>query len=66
MVKLSARGNIDLVHNGLDLSAAVSESAKKFGGSGGGHAIAAGGRFPYEFTDSFLREVNDIIHSQMY
>ena len=54
-VKVSSRGNQDLIRKGLNLGAAISEAAKSVGGTGGGHDIAAGAFIPGESKSEFLK-----------
>jgi len=54
-VKVSSRGNQDLLRKGLNLGSAISEAAKAVGGAGGGHDIAAGAFIPREAMSEFLR-----------
>lgn len=65
LIHLSARGNQTLVKNGLNLSKCVDEVCEKFGGSGGGHAIAAGGRFRSKYFKEFLLNIDNIMTSQL-
>ena len=65
LIHLSARGNQKLVENGLNLSICISKACEKFEGSGGGHAIAAGGRFKKKYFKDFLQNVDNIIISQL-
>jgi single-stranded DNA-specific DHH superfamily exonuclease len=39
----------------VDLGAASREAALRVGGTAGGHAMAAGGRVPYDKFDEFYR-----------
>lgn len=64
-VKISARGTADLIGRGLDLSVAIRESARRAGGSGGGHKIASGGLIPRGSEKAFLAAANDIIARQL-
>jgi single-stranded-DNA-specific exonuclease len=64
-VKISARGTADLISRGLDLSAAIRESARKAGGSGGGHKIASGGMIPKGSEKAFLESLDAIIGGQL-
>jgi len=64
--KISARGTKALVSSGLDLASSLSSSAKKFGGTGGGHVIAAGATVPREALPSFLKEVDDVTGRQLH
>jgi len=64
-VKISARGTPLLIKQGLDLSAALRESAALAGGSGGGHRIASGAAIPVGKEQIFLDQVNAIIGRQI-
>jgi single-stranded DNA-specific DHH superfamily exonuclease len=65
-VKVSARGTSDLINKGLDLAAAVRESALKVKGSGGGHKIASGANIPLGYEKEFLASVDEIIGRQLH
>lgn len=62
---VSSRGNQYLVERGLDLGFAMKEAAKKLGGHGGGHKIAAGATISSDKEDEFLEIVDDIIYGQI-
>ncbi len=64
-VKVSSRGNYDLVRKGLNLGKAIDEAAGVVGGGGGGHDIAAGAFIPREAKDEFLRILNRKIGEQI-
>lgn len=64
-VKVSSRGNQDLIRKGLNLGAAISEAAKIVGGTGGGHDIAAGAFIPNEAKNEFLKILDMKIGSQI-
>lgn len=64
-VKVSSRGNYDLIRKGLNLGKAISEAAKEVGGAGGGHDIAAGAFIPREAKSEFLRILDHKIGSQV-
>ncbi len=64
-VKVSGRGNYDLVHRGLNLSAAMSSAAGSVNGMGGGHDIAAGATIPKEAKSEFIRMLDRIIGTQL-
>jgi len=64
-MKVSSRGTKYLVSKGLDLSSALKKSAEKFGGSGGGHAVAAGATIPLESEEEFLKSVDEIVGLQL-
>jgi RecJ-like exonuclease len=62
---VSCRGNQYLVSKGLDLGLAMNETAKKLGGHGGGHSIAAGATISFEKEEEFLDMVDTIITKQL-
>lgn len=64
-VKVSSRGNQDLIRKGLNLGGAIGEAAKAVGGTGGGHDIAAGAFIPKEAKSDFLRILDSKIGSQI-
>jgi len=64
-IKVSSRGTQSLVRKGLNLGAAISESAAIVGGMGGGHDIAAGATIPKESMDEFLSLFNQKIGMQI-
>jgi RecJ-like exonuclease len=64
-VKVSARGNQDLVQRGLNLAIALSEAASCVGGVGGGHDIAAGATIPFNSEEEFLRILDKKIGEQL-
>lgn len=64
-LKVSARGTQDLVRSGLDLSIAMSSSAKAVGGVGGGHNVAAGATIPEQAMAEFLDMVDRIVGEQI-
>jgi RecJ-like exonuclease len=64
-IHVSCRGNQYLVSKGLDLGFAMSKSAKKLGGHGGGHKIASGATISSGKEDTFLEMVDEIISKQV-
>lgn len=64
-VKVSGRGNYDLVHKGLNLSAAMNSAAGSVNGMGGGHDIAAGATIPKPAKSEFIRILDEIIGTQL-
>lgn len=64
-VKVSSRGNYDLIRRGLNLGNAISEAASAVGGTGGGHDIAAGAFIPRDAKSEFLRILDSKIGSQI-
>jgi PAS domain S-box-containing protein len=45
----------------INLASLIDQSASKFGGMGGGHAAAAGGKIPVERLDEFLLELRRML-----
>jgi RecJ-like exonuclease len=64
-LKVSSRGTKHLVSKGLDLSAALKKAAEKFGGVGGGHAVAAGATVPEGRDLEFLKAVDEVVALQL-
>jgi len=64
-IKVSARGNHDLVLRGLNLAVALGEAAAAVGGVGGGHDIAAGATIPEGKEDEFLALLDKKIGEQL-
>ena len=60
-VKVSARGTQDLVRRGLNLGKVMKEVSERFGGTGGGHNIAAGAQIPAGKEDEFLGSVEEMV-----
>ncbi|MBU4138327.1 MAG: DHH family phosphoesterase [Euryarchaeota archaeon] len=64
-VKVSSRGNYDLIRRGLNLGNAINEAADAVGGTGGGHDIAAGAFIPRDSKSEFLRILDSKIGLQI-
>ena len=64
-VKVSARGNAELVSRGLNLSEAMRVAAENVGGVGGGHSIAAGATIDVGRETEFLSSLDVAIEGQM-
>ncbi len=64
-MKISARGNYDLVRAGLKLGDALSEATKPLGGEGGGHDVAAGAKIPPDKKFEFLNRMDEIVGKQL-
>ncbi len=64
-IKLSARAPAKLLKMGLDLGAALSITAKKYSGFGGGHNVAAGAHIKVEEPTQFLQELDQVLLGQM-
>lgn len=64
-IKVSARGNHDLILRGLNLAMALDEAASAVGGVGGGHDIAAGATIPEGKEAEFLAILDKKIGEQL-
>ncbi len=62
--KISSRGSANLVNKGLNLTEAM-KIAEKYGGDGGGHNVASGGRILQTNLDDFLKNVDEIVGKQL-
>jgi single-stranded-DNA-specific exonuclease len=60
-VKVSTRATEHLVENGVNLGKVLQSLSAKYGGIGGGHAIAAGATIPQNKLDPFLNEFEAMI-----
>ena len=65
LVKGSARTTEKALVKGYHLGEALREVAEKLGGEGGGHAIAAGIRFPKGRIDEFIKLFNEALAKQV-
>ncbi|AEK72413.1 ssDNA-specific exonuclease [Thermococcus sp. 4557] len=65
LVKGSARTTEKALAKGYHLGDALREVAEKLGGEGGGHAIAAGIRFPRDRIEEFIRLFNEALGKQV-
>lgn len=63
-VKVSSRGTFELLDQGVDLAAALRESAHRTGGVGGGHRIASGATVPKGREMEFLELVDKMVGEQ--
>jgi RecJ-like exonuclease len=64
LVKISMRTYEKVLRRGVDLQAALVVAAIEFGGTGGGHNIAAGAYIPKGCEDDFIKRVNELITDQ--
>ncbi len=61
--KVSARGTDQLIEKGLNLGKILQDLSPKFGGYGGGHAIAAGATVQRQSLEPFLTQFEKTIES---
>ncbi|NOZ59766.1 MAG: DHH family phosphoesterase [Euryarchaeota archaeon] len=64
-VKVSARGNRELVERGINLGKAMLYASELVAGEGGGHDVAAGAKIPRGKEEEFLRYVEEKIREQL-
>jgi RecJ-like exonuclease len=64
-IKLSARAPAKLLQRGMNLGAALNTTAKKYGGFGGGHNVAAGAHIKTEDPTHFLEDLDQVLLSQL-
>jgi RecJ-like exonuclease len=64
-VKVSARGNRELVERGINLGKAMLYASELVAGEGGGHDVAAGAKIPLGKEEEFLRYVEEKIREQL-
>ncbi|AMD18352.1 phosphoesterase [Methanobrevibacter sp. YE315] len=64
-IKISGRTTREMVAKGVNLGKALQDSSNNFGGTGGGHDIAAGAMIPYESKDNFLHLVDEMVEYQL-
>ncbi|MGQ9542877.1 MAG: DHHA1 domain-containing protein [Candidatus Bathyarchaeia archaeon] len=61
-IKISARISGEMVRKGVNLGSILQNLAKKHGGFGGGHDIAAGAQIPLSEWKNFLEGLNLTVH----
>ncbi|WP_457556391.1 DHH family phosphoesterase [Candidatus Pyrohabitans sp.] len=64
-VKVSARGNRELVERGVNLGKAMLYASERVAGEGGGHDVAAGAKIPRGREEEFLKHVEEKIREQL-
>jgi len=64
-IKLSGRGTVWLVGQGLDLATVCRTAAEHVGGEGGGHRVAAGATIPVDRRDQFLEQADRLVGAQL-
>ena len=64
-IKISGRTTREMVAKGVNLGKALQDSSNNFGGTGGGHDIAAGAMIPFESKDNFLHILDEMVEYQL-
>lgn len=65
LIKVSGRTTLKITEKGVNLGQALYQAANSYGGTGGGHTVAAGAVVPQNNKDNFLNLVDDIIKNQL-
>lgn len=65
LIKVSGRTTLKVTSRGVNLGKALEQASKSYGGTGGGHTVAAGAVVPRKNQDNFLILVDAIVKSQM-
>ncbi|MGA7922816.1 MAG: DHH family phosphoesterase [Thermoplasmata archaeon] len=63
--RISGRGTLWLVSQGLDLSEVCREAAGTVGGEGGGHKVASGATIPADTREEFLSHAEGMVGRQL-
>lgn len=63
--RISARGTLWLVSQGLDLAEVCREAAARVGGEGGGHKVASGATIPSDKREEFLAQAEGMVLRQL-
>lgn len=64
--KISTRATQELVEKGVNLGLILQGLSLKYGGNGGGHAIAAGATIPRSQRDNFISEFNEAVRAVLH
>jgi len=65
IVKVSSRGNRSLCRRGLNLGKVMNDASREFGGTGGGHDVAAGASVPAGRIEEFLARADSMVGEQI-
>ena len=65
LIKVSGRATLNLTEKGVNLGQALEQASHSYGGTGGGHTVAAGAVVPRNNKDNFLNLVDDIVKTQL-
>ncbi len=64
-LKISGRGTLKLVADGLDLAEALRIASAEVEGYGGGHPVASGATIPASAKKQFLARMDEIVAGQL-
>ncbi len=65
LIKVSGRTTLNITEKGVNLGQALEQASNSYGGSGGGHTVAAGAVVPRNNQDNFLNLVDEIVKTQI-
>ena len=65
LIKISGRTTLKITQKGVNLGKALEQASQSYGGSGGGHSVAAGAVIPRNNQDNFLNLVDEIVKTQL-
>jgi len=65
LIKVSGRTTLANTKKGINLGQAFEQASHSYGGTGGGHTVAAGAVVPRNNQDNFLNLVDEIIKTQL-
>lgn len=65
LIKVSGRTTLVNTEKGINLGQAFEQASHSYGGTGGGHTVAAGAVVPRDNKDNFLNLVDEIIKTQL-
>lgn len=65
LIKVSGRTTLANTEKGINLGQAFEQASHSYGGTGGGHTVAAGAVVPRNNKDNFLNLVDEIIKTQL-
>jgi single-stranded-DNA-specific exonuclease len=65
LIKISGRTTLKITEKGVNLGVALEQASHSYGGTGGGHTVAAGAVVPLKNQDNFLNLVDEIVKSQL-
>lgn len=65
LIKVSGRTTLELTEKGVNLGKALEQASHSYGGTGGGHTVAAGAVVPRNNQDNFLNLVDEIVKTQL-
>jgi len=65
LIKISGRTTLQITQKGVNLGKALEQASHSYGGTGGGHSVAAGAVIPRNNQDNFLNLVDEIVKTQL-